>query len=54
MENIVRIVCSHIHSTLSQKIQKGLSDMSVNVSDLTERVADVQLKANGGAENVML
>ena len=39
---------------LSQKIQEGLFDVSVNVSDLTERVVGLQLKANGEAENVEL
>ena len=53
-EDIVGIMCLHIYSTLSQKIQENLSDVSVNVSDLTERVVDVQLKVNGEAENVEL
>ena len=47
VKGVVGFRCSHIlYSTLSQKIQEGLSDVKVEVLDVAERVADVQLKVD--------
>jgi hypothetical protein len=37
---------TYLYSTLSQKIQEGLSGVKVDLSDVAERVADVQLKVD--------